>query len=141
MRKILTAVFLLSACATAHVDERNAILQLETQYANAWLHLDSAFIESTTEADARWINSSGVIANLQQSLALYRSGRIVLSTSEETSLEVRIYGDTAVVTGIWNISGTVGGQPRSGRMRFTRVWVREGRDWKMASWQGTNLPD
>ena len=54
------------------------------------------------------------------------------------NLEVRVYGNTAIVTGVWNISGTTSGEERSGRMRFTRVWVRRNGQWLMASWQGTS---
>ena len=132
---------LLASCATTAIDRDAAvreITQLEGQYVDAWKNLDEALIERTTAPDARWINNAGSIANKEESLALYRSGRIHLDTSQETDLEVRVYGNTAIVTGVWNISGTTSGEERSGRMRFTRVWVRRNGQWLMASWQGTS---
>jgi len=115
------------------------ILALEARYVEAWRVVDVPFIEQATAADALWINDRGRVAGKDESLALYGSGRIRLESSEETDLAVRVYGDAAVVTGTWAISGSAGGEARSGRLRFTRVWVRDGREWRMASWQGTEI--
>lgn len=52
---------------------------------------------------------------------------------ENEDVSLRIYGDTAIVTGVSVQSGTNGGKPWSGRFRFTRVWVRDGGHWKMVA--------
>lgn len=46
-------------------------------------------------------------------------------------LEVRLHGDTAVVTGTSVQAGTRNGQPWSGRFRFTRTWIRRDGGWRM----------
>jgi hypothetical protein len=48
-------------------------------------------------------------------------------------VRLRRYGDTAVVTGTSVQSGVSNGQPWSGRFRFTRVWIRDGGQWRMAA--------
>jgi ketosteroid isomerase-like protein len=128
-----------SASAASSPQAERDIRELESRYVAAWLRFDEPFIERTTAPNATWINGTGRLANKTESLEIYRSGRIHLDSSEETDLAVRIYGDAAVVTGVWNIRGTLAGRQQSGRMRFTRVWVRTKDGWQMASWQGTPL--
>jgi len=122
-------------------DTTRAVLSLERQYVDAWRRVDVDFIDRTTAPDATWINGSGVLATKEESIELYRSGRIVLDISEESELAVRQYHDTAIVTGLWAMTGKRGGRPQAGRMRFTRVWIKRDGQWQMAAWQATNLPD
>ena len=50
---------------------------------------------------------------------------------ENQDVEVRLEGDTAVVTGTSVQAGTRNGQAWSGRFRFTRTWVRREGGWRM----------
>lgn len=50
----------------------------------------------------------------------------------EEPLKVQVYRSAAVVTGIQAPGGVQ-------RVRFVRLWVREGRDWKIAIHQGTAI--
>jgi ketosteroid isomerase-like protein len=50
---------------------------------------------------------------------------------ENQDVEVRLHGDTAVVTGTSVQAGTSNGQPWSGRFRFTRTWILRDGDWRM----------
>jgi len=46
-------------------------------------------------------------------------------------VEVRLQGDTAVVTGTSVEAGTSNGQPWSGSFRFTRTWILRDGEWRM----------
>lgn len=52
---------------------------------------------------------------------------------ENQDVEVRRYGDSAVVTGTSVQAGTRDGQPWSGRFRFTRVWIQREGKWRMVA--------
>ena len=52
----------------------------------------------------------------------------------EEPLTVRVYQSAAVVTGVQAPGG-------ARRVRFVRVWVRAGPDWKIAIHQGTSISD
>jgi ketosteroid isomerase-like protein len=55
-------------------------------------------------------------------------------------LAVRVYGDTAVVTGRTTPRGTTAkGEPMTGRYRFMRVWVKEKGRWHAVAFQGTRI--
>jgi hypothetical protein len=48
-------------------------------------------------------------------------------------IAVRVYGETAVITGTSVQSGVSDGVPWRGRFRFTRVWVRRDGVWVMVA--------
>jgi hypothetical protein len=55
------------------------------------------------------------------------------------SLTVRIYGDVAVLRGIADNSGTYRGFPFTGKIRYTRVFVRRDRRWQAVAMQQTTM--
>ena len=56
---------------------------------------------------------------------------------EPTELEVKVYGDTAILTG--KLAVTAAGTVRLGR--FRKVFIHRGGQWFLASLQGVTLPD
>src|SRR6266700_2766522 len=55
------------------------------------------------------------------------------------SLTVRIYDDVAVLRGIADNTGTFRGIPFSGKIRYTRVFVRRDGRWQAVAMQQTAL--
>jgi ketosteroid isomerase-like protein len=52
-------------------------------------------------------------------------------------LKVRVYGDCAIVTGMYREKGVVKGRPISRRGRFTDSWVKENGTWLCVASQNT----
>jgi ketosteroid isomerase-like protein len=50
---------------------------------------------------------------------------------KETDVQVRTFGDAAVITGLLHIKGMVKGQDVSGEYRWTRVYQKKGDDWQI----------
>lgn len=76
--------------------------------------------------------------------ALIKGGKFRWQQYDEQDVRVTVFGDTAVVTGELFMKGTgaklTNGQWESspqasieGRLRFTRVWIRRGGEWKLAA--------
>lgn len=70
------------------------------------------------------------------SIMLYRKGQnlssMPLKSFEMSELIVRVYGDTAVVTGLSDIGAeTAEKKPFSFQMRFLNVWKKFSDGWKM----------
>jgi ketosteroid isomerase-like protein len=57
---------------------------------------------------------------------------------ERSGEEVRLHGDTAVVTGQARIDLNGG---RQLNLRYTDVWVKSADGWRMVAWQSTRLPE
>ena len=54
-------------------------------------------------------------------------------------MNVRVYGDAAVVTYSTMDKGTFKGQDISGRYRWTDVFARRGGTWQIVAGQGTRI--
>ena len=52
---------------------------------------------------------------------------------------VRLYGNTAVITGSTRMQGSFGGEPFGASSRYTHVFVEHGEGWRMVSAQGTPI--
>ncbi|GAC1687547.1 MAG: hypothetical protein NVS9B3_06060 [Gemmatimonadaceae bacterium] len=115
------------------------IIALERRKAELLTHPDRAFADSTLPADYVSINTRGHLGDKADAIQQYSSGRIRLTSSEVSDLRVRVYGPTAVTTGIWQVTGSTNGTARSGRMRYTRVWVQRSGKWESVSWQATDI--
>jgi ketosteroid isomerase-like protein len=52
---------------------------------------------------------------------------------------IRIYGDTAIITGVTSVKGTAGGEAFAADFRFTDTWLyRDGR-WLLAASHASRL--
>jgi ketosteroid isomerase-like protein len=124
------------------------VRELEAQFAQAVVRGDRAFFDRALADDFTHTSHSGVFKTRAQWLAESRSGEPTgagLGTTrydafDVDDLEVRAYGDTAVVTGRTTPRGTTAkGQPMTGRYRFLRVWVKQQGRWRAVGFQGTRI--
>jgi ketosteroid isomerase-like protein len=67
------------------------------------------------------------------------SGDLKLLTIKYDSLTVQIYGDVAVLRGIADNTGTFRGMPFSGKIRYTRVFIRREKRWQAVAMQQTAM--
>src|SRR5713226_3510894 len=89
-----------------------------------------AFLEQNTADDYTFINARGIVMTKAQLLGAFKSGDIKLQSNDLDDLHVRVYGDTAVVTGRSTQKGQAQGQDTSGQYRFTRVYVKRNSQWQ-----------
>lgn len=72
-------------------------------------------------------------------LAVIGSGQLKFGTVEPAPPRVRIYGNTAVVTGRTQMSGQFGEASFTTRSRYTHVYVEQQGRWRMVAAQGTQI--
>ena len=73
-------------------------------------------------------------------LAAIESHQLRFETLEAINTAVRLYGDTAVVTGLTQMRASQGDAAFAGRSRFTHVYVQQQGEWRMVAAQGTIAP-
>ena len=102
--------------------------------AHAW---DKAMVQNDTAAIGRhmaddWtiIGSDGRLSDKASFLALVRSGELTHDVMESHDLQVRVYGDTAVVTSRGVSGGTYLRQTFVERERVSCVFVRQQGQWR-----------
>jgi hypothetical protein len=70
---------------------------------------------------------------------LKRWGPFLLKTDKD--LRIRIYGDAAVVTGLWGMALTKGDQAvGGGQARYIVVYVKRNATWQIVAEQRTFVP-
>ncbi|MBI3417400.1 MAG: nuclear transport factor 2 family protein [Verrucomicrobia bacterium] len=140
---LIFALALVSAHAKSKGDAAvgEAVKKLERGWAEAYVKGDAAALERIEAKDFTFIDSSGKISTKADDLRDVKSGALKMTECKLDDLKVRIYGKTAVVTGVTTVKGSSNGQDISGRYRFTDVLVRKKNEWKAVSTQESLIAD
>jgi ketosteroid isomerase-like protein len=120
-------------------DVQEQLKKLETDRAAAVVKGDVATLEQQTSDDYSLINMNGQMSGKAQMVTAFKTGQTKLTSDEVSDMKVRVYGDTAVITGKADIKGTLGGKDVAGQIMFTRVYVKKGGQWQSVAFQQTRV--
>jgi len=137
LASILSLAVLLSVAWAASADEE--LKKLETDRAAAVVKGDVATLEKQTSDDYTLINMNGQMSDKSQMVSAFKSGQTKLTSDELSDMKVRVYGNTAVITGKADVKGTLGGKDATGQIMFTRVYVKKGGQWQSVAFQQTRV--
>ena len=125
--------------SSPHKDEED-VRRAETDRFAAMVKADAASLDkllspelSYTHGDARVVDKSVFLAEL-------KAGDFKYLTITPTDIKVRVYGNTAVVTGGAGMDIVNKGVPAKIRIRYTNTQVKKNGSWQMVAWQATRLP-
>jgi len=109
-----------------------------------WLHAEEtrnmAFLEKLLAPDFSVMTGSGLVMSKAQLLGSLRSPRLVLSGLHSDVLDVRVYGNVAILIDRTTIKGLQDGKPFGAVVRFVRVYVKQQGLWQAEYAQATDLP-
>ena len=110
--------------------DREELVALSHAWDRAMVANDADAIGRTMADDWTIVGSDGTIARKESFLALVRSGELSHDVMTSEDLDVRVYGDAAVILA----HGVSGGQYRGQAFRETErvscVFVRRDGEWK-----------
>jgi hypothetical protein len=112
---------------------------LEQRRAAAVVHRDVAWLDTMTVADSVRILPTGALETKSELLSELKSGDLRYDSINVDDVSVRVYGNTAVVTGRSEFRGQRKGTPFSGRCRFSRVWLKSSSGWQEILFQLTAI--
>ncbi len=115
------------------------VKQVLRQIEEASVRMDKAALERLLADDFTFANSVGVASVKRQHIEAFAPDRFKLDSVVTDEEKVRIYGNTAVVTGSSQIKAQVGGRDISGRVRSLMVLVKRGGRWQLVAQQGTPI--
>jgi len=140
-RSLFAALFLITALLTSAwaVDVQEQLKKLEMDRADANVKSDVAMLDKQTSDDYVLINLNGGTAGKAEMLEGFKSGRTKITTDDLSDLKVRVYGNTAIITGKADVKGTLGGADITGQIMFTRVYVKKDGRWQCVSLQQTRM--
>jgi ketosteroid isomerase-like protein len=125
---ILTSNF---AVAQDKSEASSKILALENKWNEAYKRSDVATMESLLATDFIITVEDGSTFSKSGYIAHNGDTTVHIEITEMSSLNVRMHGNTAVVTGAYHEKGTSRGKPYDFRDRFTDVWMNLNGKWQV----------
>ncbi len=135
---LVVAVLLLPAQErhTLSPDE-SLILTLEKAWNVAEETKDVRALDQLLSDTLVYTDYDGSFMNKTQFLASVKSAGLDADQITNESVNVQVYGGTAIVTGVYHEKGTLKGRAISRRGRFTDSWVKENGTWMCVASQST----
>jgi ketosteroid isomerase-like protein len=118
-------------------DEEGRILALETAWNHAEESKDAAALDQLLASTLVYIDYDGSIMNKRQFLDTIKAESLHPAQIINNEMSAHMYGDAAVVTGIYREKGTDRGKPYQRRGRFTDTWVKQSGTWQCVASQST----
>ncbi|MDQ3687267.1 MAG: nuclear transport factor 2 family protein [Acidobacteriota bacterium] len=109
---------------------------LERQWEEALTRRDVAALDRLMAEDYVLTTVRGEVVNKAKVLEEVKSANVTAKV-QNTDTAVRVYGDTAVVTGLVLISGRFNDQEVSTQSRYLKVYVRGRGRWQVVAAQAT----
>ena len=115
------------------------LLKLENDFARAVTNNDADAVDAFLSDDWIIVDPDGGIIDKARFLGVIKSGALSHETMESADLRVRLYGNTAVVTGLTTTKGKFMGQDFTSRERATDIFVKQNDRWQCVFTQLTRF--
>jgi len=142
LRALFVACLLFSHAASASDADVVALL---TRQADAWdkaiVRKDADAVAANMAADFRQIRSNGSVADRAQFLEGILSPALTIDPYTIEGFDVRVYGDTALLSGTTRMTGREDGQAFATHYRYIDIYVRRGGKWQIVSVQITRIAE
>lgn len=119
-----------------------ALLYLENDWNDARIRKDLAWFERILTDDVTAASATtGTFQTKREYLESIKADKSVLESIELLEPNVRVDGNTAIITGINRTRGRdAQGKPFERRALFTGTWVKRDGRWMVRAFQGTAIP-
>ena len=118
------------------------IIELDSQYQRAVKMNDAAIMDRILADDFILVTGRGKVYSRSDLLKEARNGKTVYEHQEDTNQTVRVWGDTAVITGLLWEKGVSNGKAFDKKLWFSDVYKRTFHGWKYVFAQASiPLPD
>jgi len=115
------------------------------QQADAWdkaiIRKDTAAIAANMAEDFRQISARGDVADKAAFLGVITSPKLVINPYSVEDMDVRFYGDVALLSGRTRLTGSWEGKAFTSHYRYVDVYVRKDGQWRVASVQITEIKE
>lgn len=118
-------------------DEGGRVLALEKAWNHALESKDTKALDMLLAKKFVAINIDGSIESKTQFLADIAAPSYQPSQAVTEQADVQVYGNAAVVVGIFRIKGTENGKPYVHRERFSDTWIKQNQTWQCVASQST----
>ena len=110
---------------------------LEDAWVNAIVQKDFNVLNQVIAEDFNGISPNGYAYSKGEAISDLKSGAYVVKSMALDHVNVRVFGDVALVTYFQNEKSNYGEEDCSGRYAFTDVWAKRNGNWQAVASQGT----
>ena len=128
-----------STAAVAMSADERAVSAVEKQRFDAQVSKNYAVLEQVLANDLIYAHSSGATDSKQSYIQSIRDGKSNYAAIDVQEQKVRVYGNTAIINGVCLIKMNNNNMPTEMKLRYTDVYVKNGKQWQMAAWQSLRL--
>jgi ketosteroid isomerase-like protein len=146
MRKITMAVMLAAAMtASAIAQSRSAelsaaqskVIALENAWNQAEERKDAKALDEILDSSLVYTDYDGTMKSKADFLVAVKAPTKHPEQQVTESMAAHVYGDSAVVTGVYRVKGTENGKSYLRRGRFTDTWISRNGTWVCVASQFT----
>lgn len=119
----------------AHSEDEQTLIRIQHQWAEARLNRDSTFARQIEADDFTVVWPDGQIVSKQDDVKSYGAEGAAFSEFNISNLNVRFYGDTAIVVGQGSVKGRTPTKDLSGKYVWTDTFVKQNGAWKAVASQ------
>lgn len=140
-RSLTMGSLLLLAAVSVHAQMGvvEEIRKLDQERIKAQINADSAALDRLYADDFIGIGPSGTVRTKKEVLSDFASGSLKFQSITTADVQIRVYGDAAVETGLSTMKGRDADKVVPEENRFTRVWIRQGGRWRLVANHYSNL--
>lgn len=115
------------------------LTKLKKQWSEAEVNRDVAFLDKLYADDLEIGTSQGDVLSKQQMLERVKDPDHKWDQVDSDHIQVRVYGNVAIMTDQTTVRGVDKGKPFGGLYRFVRVFVKQKGSWRAVLAQATPL--
>jgi ketosteroid isomerase-like protein len=116
------------------LENSQLIIDAERTLANAHISMDINAIDSLLHAKYIILQPGGKIESKADVIDSYKTGHRHWEQAKVDDLNVKIFGQVARVTGLWQATGTNNDVPFDYEARFISIWIKEKNGWQNISY-------
>ncbi len=138
----ISILLILLATLVAARDNQSAdsVKAAEKSWAAATVAGDSAALDKLLAGDLSYTHSTGETDTKTSFIDSLKSGKRAYSKIDPESMDVRMYGNTAVLSAVARVDvGPKGGAANNLHLRYIHVWIFEGGRWQLVAHQSLKL--
>ena len=110
-----------------------AIRKLDDERIQAQIAADAVALDRIYADDFIGVGPSGTVRTKAQVISDFTSGELKFQSITTDEVQVRVYENTAVETGLSTMVGQDKGKAVPRDTRFTRVWVKQQGRWRLVA--------